>query len=1152
VEYFTEAKTVEEGEALSSFKYNAFAHAINSRLRSCIGDGPWRVAWHLYSLMRRLCYSDDYEIIGQNNLFPWDAFFRWFQHVSPDQPVPEQPPGQVGGLATDTVQPMATFINGIGQDVAPEPERAEPCPPAFKGDTPTQKWSRFKSQRGYIVDGQELDRTRVPALELGFWIDDIENGINRQISHVESGYGAWANTTGVPLLQKTKGRTLSRSANAFVREFRGSDAQRNDTEEWPEGYHVQAAANWTDVLTNQLLTAPQYAAPGTTQGEYATWEILGTSIPAGTTIPQTVGGVPYSTPAGFLTTHGIVRATNLVEACTVLLRHADGEIPVTLDDDAGKIFKLPIAAYRSITVELPDGAELQAPGGDIHLELNAIMEYKPQVRDLYVLARLSATNNTVPDGRGTREVYSREFVEDYLAYGGIVNQHDIAGIPTNPDGVANQNAVYEAAREMTQFVRILPGFGTSTNKNNFIAMERAFEPTAEDPNHYRNSIWMLRNDPEVVDGGDAFLGVAPIVKEAGEAGYSNEWMCGVQLKPYTNSESSVYKKEGFPSMMAFFDRATYGLRLNVPSNPDILAYYKHMCASAGALGEMATRPENPTVFRYAPKKASGDTSGGYFNEDAATGGNTDFLKSCRVYEPDLEIEHIEEYPSESLDLVDENGDVLIDDLGDELVTEVAPGQVRIDFASRWQSTSGEPGGAPDVYPWYAMYQYENYWADLRIENDTLYRTTENGLRSFLFYAWSLDNPVNGQQLTQEPTVGDGAYGNEIYQSGGGANRGCTMPHFYFVKLMPLVFADGNTNQNWGIDTHFVHDPMLQGDLYLRAMCEGFLRGVNNNPCDDVPKLAEYTYEQLVSDADETGRALTFMPSAPDEATAIMNERWVREDPGWGAGPLPYTYHDARRFNLFVRAVNLLRRARLPWPIDVLFADAQFETDRDSMQPLTGSRGESCFDGDIPVVQTSGANGPDVDWNNPVVEWGESPYQWVFDAFNSPIVAGDRCWIEVPDKSTQYGVYSHVWAFRWRITNTTAFYDALPPAIRNMVTGNQSGLAARVEKILNYHTFQWTTTPGDVTPGWEYGGGTGYDVSDEIQESYSTTCSVMTSGSYAPPTPPQPTGASSGIGREYYSSTQDGCIGPTHQYKVEVAQHQSLILEPGILPPEPEP
>ena len=226
MEYFTEAKTVAEGERPSSYKHNALAHAVNSRMRSCLGDGPWRVAWHVYSLFRRLCYSDDFTVQGQNNLFPWDAFFRWFQALPAGVDAPTTAPGTVGGLALDDAQPMANFVQGNAGTLLPEVDRLDGCPAARDTDSPGAKWSAFQTQRGFAVDGQPLDVTKSPALEAGAWINAIGN-IDRDITHADSGYGAWPDTTGVPALQKTRGETLPRSANAFVREFRGSDAQRN-------------------------------------------------------------------------------------------------------------------------------------------------------------------------------------------------------------------------------------------------------------------------------------------------------------------------------------------------------------------------------------------------------------------------------------------------------------------------------------------------------------------------------------------------------------------------------------------------------------------------------------------------------------------------------------------------------------------------------------------------------------------------------------------------------------------------------------------------------------------------------------------------------------------------------------------------------------
>jgi hypothetical protein len=188
-----------------------------------------------------------------------------------------------------------------------------------------------------------------------------------------------------------------------------------------------------------------------------------------------------------------------------------------------------------------------------------------------------------------------------------------------------------------------------------------------------------------------------------------------------------------------------------------------------------------------------------------------------------------------------------------------------------------------------------FW-DLAALRAEPYRTVENGLREYLVWkAYGINCSVK---------IGDAAAESQIWFSATDPYGAC-FPHFFFTHLIPLPFEDtpdNDTVQNTA-DTLITMDVMEQCELYLRAVCEGYIDGrtSQNYACaTGISALYDYTLENLCFEA-FGGRSITMLPES------------LREDKPIAYGILPNTGFYAEVFNQYVSAVNLLTQVRLMLP-----------------------------------------------------------------------------------------------------------------------------------------------------------------------------------------------------------------------------------------------
>lgn len=712
--------------------------------------------------------------------------------------------------------------------------------------------------------------------------------------------------TGEGVLQKRDANMLARALNNFAREFRGSTAQRESTT-----YHLQHAFDFQRFYASQYHLAPARGdeTDGSITANYPT-AVLSANADAGAIVPWIPGGGVYAWASGFLLTGALLVTDGLASSVTVeLVETGETEtVLATMTASQGS----PTTLWLAPTATTPAAAQwrLASPlrftggTGTLRIECTELVAYKPQVHDAAIFLRVATASLTqTPDGSGIDETIAETVSDLYFDNGCLVAVN--SGEVLAADHVVNRNAIWDAFRRLSRCVRLLRrqefvGYEVTGGKSILYFRRHvlglagtipadAWADVGPDRDRIPSTAivegirYKVRTGSVVYNGntysaGQEFVGLAGvatyangsdvyeadgIISTAPVRGYSNRWLLGIELKPYHPSESSNWKTSSFTDYYPLLDRCHF-YSPEIGSNSKSLLM--HMAFGNASSGSVLT-PEGASGYRYAPLETP------YFgasnaNTITCTPGDVPceearlaFYSSCRVYEPDVEIESVEWSSGSG---------------SDEILKVTLTGRLH-------HTDDADDTISSDVSSW-----------DATALRDEPYRTHENALREYL---------VN-QTLGTNCKFGVGDQG-----ANGSADLlpdnpyGSCYPSFRLTKLIPEVYEDGNNSQQ-RTDTHFEHDPFPLYDLYLRAICEGYVDGVTSADyaCEHgTTSVFDYSYESLAFEAFGNRWFNTF-----DAAT--------RDDNPEGFGPLPNTEAIAAVFNQYVAAINLLTTVRVMLPV----------------------------------------------------------------------------------------------------------------------------------------------------------------------------------------------------------------------------------------------
>jgi hypothetical protein len=700
-------------------------------------------------------------------------------------------------------------------------------------------------------------------------------------------------------LSKANANAISRAVAEYAAGFRGDETQRLRSD------GGQASAFRTqEFLASQYALAPQI---GWNTGDairpfYPRWQLTGADSLA--VFPQELdcnfGGRDFNFPPGTLATHVLVMARGVAAQGTVVVRIRDNDeliqsVTLTANSagDAAQIVRLAEARhFAAFGVEIDSEFSFSAAEGYVAVETTCLLEYKPQLYDLYATLRRSSYRGGIDlDGRGIDEDLARDIFIRYRDYGAIV---PVSEIGPGMDSVLNQNAVFDAARELSKCVRLLNrhqfvGYAVQDGKsilylrrwalgmshNVPIDLLEGIAPAPEAPatdgltrgRQYRVVTGAVQHEGEQFNAGQTFTARTAIYSGTGTlreadgifsaypGGFSNGWCVDFTFRPYYWSNSSIWKPDSYADILNVLgDRCTLD-DTNIARDNNTLLHVGY-----------GQRPlytsETPSGYRYMP------TPGTPFNPPYANGGATvPFMKSCRIYEPPVRVESA---------VID---DTWTASFGEQIVKVTMTGRVH-------HHSTAPSSISSSLASWNLT--------DLAAEVFD-YRTTENALREYLL------------QQQSGRRAGNAGAGDAAFTSGlptGGDVFGTVFPTLIFTKDIPEPYLDGNATLEPGTDSPALSEHLRLVELYLRAGCEGFVDGRESaaQACDNSnTTLYDYTFENLMFDADQNRH----VPLLPVD---------VRPDNPQGHGPMPMTYLYAGTFNSLARAVNRLRTARLMLPM----------------------------------------------------------------------------------------------------------------------------------------------------------------------------------------------------------------------------------------------
>lgn len=694
--------------------------------------------------------------------------------------------------------------------------------------------------------------------------------------------------TGGGSLRRAVGGQLDRVVDRYAKDFRGTDEQRKG------GRWNSAAFDFQAFLTRQYSLAPQR---GHSIGE----DELAPDYPTFSTSTDRAPGFEWPTAhayqSGYVLDSFFVYASNLESSCTVELVDQSGAVvaAATVTPNSARVgealavLRRPVSP-QSIRPRLPSGVRFVGGAGSLSVELTELYPYKPDASDAYLLLRASSTQTTgATVGSGLDETRARQIWTAYRDRGVILTDGDL------PEELVtiNTNAVFDAARRMTHCVRILSrqqliGYALEDGKSvlwfrrlNSIGADsfRGIAAPREgvtSGNLVRGRSYSSRSGPCWYDGNRVEQGVPFIATGSREfsgpavvyehdgirhtappGGYTNEWLVGFQFKAYHPSESSIWKPSSFSDYFALSERCHF---YHSPTYPTDLRQQFNYGAT------LALAPESPTGYRYAKGT-------NIISCDPLDTPCVDYkvarYKSCRIYEPDVEVEKAE---------------VVIEG-GEEVVKVTLTGRLH-------HSDDAVSTIARDPSTWNV--------SALRAE---AFRSNENAVREYLLNQYNGTNAVAGKP-------GDSAASSTVDFLPDNPH-GTVYPSIFFTQLIPSPYEDENDAQN-PKDTAFANDIMTQAELYLRAFCEGYVDGKTTEEyacASGISSVYDYTFENLCFDASRR----PWLTAMPTEETDEFGAAMVRPEGPQGFGPHPNTKASAEVWNQFANAVNLLTRVRVMIP-----------------------------------------------------------------------------------------------------------------------------------------------------------------------------------------------------------------------------------------------
>lgn len=1060
---FTRAPVIKPGAALSSAHLRGLARAFSDRIRSGLGDAAWRIGYWWLSPFRLVRNSD-----ASGFLFPpIGEFLETYAHLDPVNATwPVTGPGDPEGA--NLASQMMGFIFGLEAANVPAEDLRLTDPeeggiPIWLGtrppQTPSEYWRLAKMQRGaydpatgalsngalwiaqrhaYLTPGSRS----MHGYQFGGYLPGPSKGLdcsppadgsptplNWQWTFTNTKtsatlvYGScpedptalaggapyytldnivlFFNSGGIrilpkrdwidgpytdnPRLRKIYNGAPERAMNAFIRDFRGPN-QRQDKWTDGDGWN-ENAFDFQRFFAAQYLLAP---ARGYTNGDYVgeyypRFRTTSLNPAPGWLRNQNADSDQHRITPGFCGCSALITAVGLAGATAVEVVHNGSTVIATVSIEpsvagtAEQIVSWDPINSGTIGFRLSRPAAF-VTGGYLQTELAELLEYKPQVRDAYVILRIGGIDFGGPtDGTGLDFDRAAEIGDTYFDTGCALSVYSHGGMEGSL-AEANRNAVLDALRRLSRCVRFIRG-------------EDVVGYAVEDG---KSVLWVRRYAFGLGASVnlDIFDGIADaIAHEAPPGGMTNEWVATIDFKALRNLDASIWKPDAYSKFWPLSNRCQF-LDPDIAQDPISRWHFSY--------GQRFTSPfavpiaESPSGYSYA--QYGGDWTD-HVNTKVCGSGDTAcedmraaFYKSCRIYEPPPEIERA------------------------ETVVEGTDALVKLTFKTRFHHDPGAPATIDrDMTTWNVT--------NLRAE---VYRTWENGIREFLVHRDTGSTPslkVGDRSINYTP----GVLLDEPWAS--------IWPELVLVQLPREPYSDGNDSQE-STDTPFFHDELTRLEIYLHAMCPGWVDGkvsMDSACANGTTGAYDFSFESLCFQAFNR-RWFTTLPTV---ATELLEARDTRPDTPQGFGPLPNTVASSEVFNQFSQAINLLTTVRVMLP-------AKLQT-----RAGTSARQYACDPYNAAGDLVSATGMPSSSFGSDYAVWldtvpvGGGAITWSAWADADPSFAGERQATMVPTGLTSWAIQvdERITEWRWTLLDPDAI-EAIPDSWRAAFTDNGSVLAIR--------------------------------------------------------------------------------------------------------------
>lgn len=698
------------------------------------------------------------------------------------------------------------------------------------------------------------------------------------------------------------------------------ESESFQTEEFGQRQYALAPQSGELVGSDIVARYPEWAVSSVDAGEVAA---AGDSLPfvtVGVGGPDAGSdGTAHTWPAGTVC-HGLAATADGL-ASAVTLRLKDGatvvaELVLTPDEDghAEALLILPAAraALTAATVVTVGAITLADGGGGVRLQASSLYAYKPQAHDHFLVTRRAVWNGSVTslDGRGVDCATARAISDTLFASGVILSRGMADGFsPPLTTQPVNLNGFMDTLRRLSQMVRLVPRqqfTGISLEDGDTVlTFTRTGSSEANDifqgigPARaaiasgalvwgrtyrvesgsvtYQEVAYAAAATFTAVEGGTTFTGEG-VVREvdgiravAEPQSFTNRWALDVRTLPYRDNEASIWKPESYADTESpFIDRCqVWSVEIQGSSRT-----HRHF-AFSGNHAEPVLYPEGPSGTRYIPTQedipggthATGTTNGHICDGDDAEclERRRQFFRSCRVYEPPLEVKSATR--------------VMVGDV--EHIRLVLDGRLHHhpDAPSSFSADRGTWTGG-------VLTSLQSRLAESV--------TAEDALRAYLL------NQDSGLNVT---AAGEG---NSAFFSGLNGELDhpwlSCYPWFQLTELVPAPYLDANSNYELH-DTPQMSATLRRVDLVTRAICEGYVDG--------------RTSAALACDGTGTSTFTFTYPNLMLEANGNRWPRWFsaadRPDNPYSHGPMPSQMYLADHLNDLARAVNALRDVPLWLP-----------------------------------------------------------------------------------------------------------------------------------------------------------------------------------------------------------------------------------------------